>query len=375
MIVKRGCERVLVCFVVLLAMAEVPSPEAAAVTKNEIIDVLRRRAEGICRARVTWNAKKYIEGGTKTVDVEGIEFALDGEKTFYHTPTSNYGEDGNTHPWQWYTSTFNEEEGRLYSPAGKIHPTGTIFSKNMDIGNINLRALLQAFRPLHPKVTNLASPAYSLMRSESVIQGRACVGLRETPGTRFPGAWRVFWMDRERGYIILKYESYTKSPVTGESHLTAQLTTSYRPDPEYGWVPSGWNAMILNGDTGVFAGAQAEVVECSINEPIPSALFTFDFPSGTYVKDLKNGRRWIVREGGKRRYITAAERARNPSYEELLATESGMAGLARRPYRTYIYGTIVGLFLVALGYEVARRIRRQRAGAVAHRFGAESRRS
>jgi hypothetical protein len=70
-------------------------------------------------------------------------------------------------------------------------------------------------------------------------------------------------------------------------------------------------------------------MKSEINPAISSEELAINFPTNTDVNDRINRVRYIVRADGGRRVITREESARNPSWDELVNSMSGMAGLGR----------------------------------------------
>jgi hypothetical protein len=107
--------------------------------------------------------------------------------------------------------------------------------------------------------------------------------------------------------------------------------------------------------------SDVQVVSCILNEPVADSQFDLDFPPGTFVIDRRKPRsEYLIRPDGTKRIITNDDQ--DASYEELVASESGMAKLvpAKRPNRTYRWLLAACVTLIVLGCVVLW-LRRKRA--------------
>jgi hypothetical protein len=116
-------------------------------------------------------------------------------------------------------------------------------------------------------------------------------------------------------------------------------------------MPANWKTVEYLPKGTLKESSQFEVTGYTINKPLPEELFDFKFPVDTWVTNYKNKTDYIVREDGGKRLITEAERMRGVTYERLLETESGEAGLrphGRKPWQIFLALGFLGLFLIAL---------------------------
>jgi hypothetical protein len=97
--------------------------------------------------------------------------------------------------------------------------------------------------------------------------------------------------------------------------------------------------------------------------------FAFEFPPGTQVVEYgsKQGdvSHFIAQSDGKKRIITLDEFKHNASYEQLLASESGQAGVALTPVWRRVMPTLLFvLIIVAVALSAFIKLRRNagRAG-------------
>jgi uncharacterized protein (TIGR03067 family) len=312
--------------------------------KSSIIAALKRRQAYFQSGDVTWSEKRTktqyaIQGKNGELEsrihndeilIDRIRFVFDGEKKMYYdTATSNFGVEGPGQPWERYISAFNGRENRIFSPAGnpKIgHAHGDIYSAQeqyTELRNISFRVIMLACRPLHPELCDLDSAAYTLLPGDTMVEGHRCVELRETPETEFPGHWNTFWLDLDRDYVIVKYESrYRHFRGKGWGGAGTTVTVTYQNDAVHGWVPSGWKTMWHNSETGaIYNVEEAKVIKDSFNIAITSELFDLPFPPGTFVQDNLRREVWVALPGGRKRVLTEAERKANLSYDELLESE------------------------------------------------------
>jgi len=111
-----------------------------------------------------------------------------------------------------------------------------------------------------------------------------------------------------------------------------RLDVDYALDRSHGWFPCAWTYTTYRhpeaGQTvgDVFMRDKARVTGHSFNVKIPDSEFRIDsYPPGTLVSDVRAHEYYILREGGRKRMITEQEVSAACTYDELVATESGMA--------------------------------------------------
>jgi hypothetical protein len=122
------------------------------------------------------------------------------------------------------------------------------------------------------------------------------------------------WIDPGRGFVAPRYLS---GPAT---QPVIRIDVKYRPDPNAGWVPTGWTIVMARMTDGrVICTWTAKVTVCTLNEPIDPEAFAFTLPAGTRVVDeTRKPQDYILREDGSKRVIGPREFGK--SYQELMST-------------------------------------------------------
>jgi hypothetical protein len=147
------------------------------------------------------------------------------------------------------------------------------------------------------------------------------------------------------------------SAVEGKEGI--RLTVSYERDATHGWVPSGWESVWVNPESGALVeSSSCKVTKYTVNEPIPQDEFDIVFPPGTIVHDDAAAQTYLVRDRNVKRVITPGERG--ATYEEILATESGMAGRVGRSITPWVLCAIalpIALLIALFGIRLIRRAR------------------
>lgn len=261
---------------------------------------------------------------------------------------------------QWYLNVFDGVLNKSFfgyaeSPDARFFPTGFLGKKedgNVDRDNADLRAILLTYRPVHRELGGkFDDTGYTILPRRALVDGRECRLL-----VRSGNLCSSYWVDPKRAFLVLRYTAGR-----GEKP-TYQLDIRYTRDETHGWTPAGWRSMLMHtgSDTMRFQKV-AKVVKFEINGTIPPSEFQFAFPPGTRVTDENTGERYIVRDDGARRLITAEEIRGRATYEEMLATDSGQALSARRGRGSGLWLYCVGLVAFMLPLVLAlKRLKRAR---------------
>ena len=176
-------------------------------------------------------------------------------------------------------------------------------------------ALSMPFLPLTYLFRGLDSRYYQGLRN-FVLTGRAAnVGGRiciEVAKDKAPGFSEVFWLDRERDYVVVR------KTITERGFPTWQLDVTYAPDAIVGWVPNSWDYIIRGGKANIIAQSGRSVVRrYEINPDLSDSDFDVVFPPRTRVTDLSSGKevQYVIQEGGEKG-VTISGR-KHPTYEQL----------------------------------------------------------
>lgn len=94
------------------------------------------------------------------------------------------------------------------------------------------------------------------------------------------GRQEDYWLDPARDYLLLR-EHHT---LNGQDWRRADI--SYRHDPKFGWVPAGWDDVIVGESGSLVFSATDSVTEVSLNQPIPDSEFHIEIPKGARVNHV-----------------------------------------------------------------------------------------
>jgi hypothetical protein len=203
--------------------------------------------------------------------------------------------------------------------------------EHLEAQSIEIRAILLWYRPFAiNQGEDFDVSKYEVSQSATVIGTRRCCLLRG--GLRGRREQRL-WVDADRDWVPVRWQCVV------EGYLAWQLDVDSSLDQLHGWFPSGWTHRFYKSraKAGDEVGqlrwqGTARVTRHALNIKIPDSDFRIDsYPPGTYVSDARTDEYYIAREDGEKRIITVDERLADCTYEELVATESGMAAL--RPSR------------------------------------------
>ena len=263
---------------------------------------------------------------------------------------------------------FNGKTNRSLSSAREVpYAEGIVSSGDgfNDRSNLNIAAILFAYRALHRDGLVAKLKAYRIEIGHYVVNGTRCVLLRENTQDPNTGMRLSLWLDPAKDLVLVRYAEHYDDRPGKPPRLWAQLTVSYTDDAEYGPVPSTWSVDFMQEDgESLRTSVRAKVVEYTFNRPIASEEFDLPFPTGTYVVDNIQSTEWIQLEGERQRVVTREETLREGvTYEELLATESGMAGLNRGNGGWVLWSAAAIACLVVVGVLLRWVLKRKETGA------------
>jgi len=218
-----------------------------------------------------------------------------------------------------------------------------IHQYNQDVVDYHLWPILLAYRPLHRDMGRFKQNEWEMTGERGVAQGRDCLILQK----KRRSITERCWVDCERNCTVARYEFI--------ANYRFQVVISYNNVPDHGWVPASWKTMEYLPNGTLQESSRSEVTGYTINKPLPENWFNFDFPAGTEVTDYKGKIEYIARESGGKRLITEEERKRGATYDQMLTTESGQAGLPPDSRRSWWFFLALGFILIVLLSVLARR--------------------
>jgi hypothetical protein len=207
--------------------------------------------------------------------------------------------------------TFDGVSGKIIHDEKDSHPQGSIRSENHNrhVANFHVRAILMAYRALHPRISPKGGSEYELTGRAAVVGGRKCF---EVWASGRGGMLTKLWVDPVRGYLPARIV------LTADSTDLATLDVEYGEQADVGWVPLSWSLVMRQPKGWISETARTKVTRHEINVDIPQKEFDPEFPVGTFVVNTKSGETFIQKEDGEKRTVAPSERSR--PYEELLNT-------------------------------------------------------
>ena len=161
-----------------------------------------------------------------------------------------------------------------------------------------------ALCPWDARLTRLDPATLRVIVQDAKVDGTNCVMIRNEWST-------CFWLDRARDFIVLRKQEVD----TGNGADQSRVDFSYRPDANYGWVPTGWREIRVGWNYGLEKALDDTVQKVTFNRPIPAATFAIEFPQGAYVNDFDPEPLREERRGSRRtpRSQSAGRRCRTRS--------------------------------------------------------------
>lgn len=253
-----------------------------------------------------------------------------------------------------HVGVWDGKTGKCFQGTERL-PTGSVGDYCEDLMRPHLVPMRIAFRMMNPLWYNLDFNQYDFSDRSESFEGSECLIL-QTPNSHVQQklaqgrhAWRMrYLIDPARDNSVLAV-SRSKD---GMARAAEDYRISYRRDASGIWYPSHWTITLDSHDPPNTI-VEGNVTECVLNKESRPALYEYEFPSGAMVRDDRTKELYIARGGGTKRLVTEAERLRNTSYEELLATESGEA-VTRRSGRRGSQGWIAigAVALACVGFVV-----------------------
>lgn len=177
------------------------------------------------------------------------------------------------------------------------------------LDDLECKALLVAFRPLHGSIGSQASQ-FRIVTQHAIVDGVHCVKLeRLRPGD---AAVEHCWVDSARDDLPLLWES------TLHGSLWWRVAIQYRRSVESVWLPKHWTCHYQSLPLAL----ECEVTKLAVNERLPEQIFRIDFPAGTLVFDETTGRQYLISADGSRTPARPFESVQSPRLRRVLEKPS-----------------------------------------------------
>lgn len=363
------------------------SPAAAADTPSldDVAQAWKRTQEKIHSGSFQWETRQWLAKGSRTppghaaaIPESDVTFVYERELEFsngdvrfesvgpdWEPHSSEYIDRRQIYTWDGETATrFNGDPNRPYA---------FVYDSNVLLGESHLRPIQFAFRMFHPQWYVFDEEKYAVSAEPTSVEGLECWNVETAPKLIRDKIARgltplkaVYTVCPERDFAVVRYAAVNES--TGAPTLTMSISHTL-DEAHSAWVPSEWT-VTLHGGAGPFDESTSTVLDYVLNKTIADEEFVATLPVGTFVTDVRNSgaghRDYVVRGDGEERLVTRDELLRGATREDLIATESGMAGLRQSEAggvfsspTTYLW--IGGALLLLTGIGLA--IRQQLSGS------------
>jgi hypothetical protein len=264
---------------------------------------------------------------------------------------------GDTGAWspQEYFSVFDGNETKTFWPAGSDPIPNSVVRPDKvgrESRNIHARSVMMAYRAVDLPLSLWRAEDLALSPSPGIHKGKACIVVEEKATAT--GAHRsTLWVDPALDYSVVR------CTISQGANVYFKLDIEYEKDQHHGYVPKQWNGVYLKGSGGVKESFRASVADYALNNPEAVGDIVLALPPDTYVIDERTKQRYITRNDGAKRIITAEEDG--ATYQQLVNSESGQALMTSRSAGWWKW-LIAGLLVLCAGFALGILIRRRRRG-------------
>jgi hypothetical protein len=137
-------------------------------------------------------------------------------------------------------------------PASQIQTPGSLDAQNLDV-----RAILLAFRPLDSAMGHLLLDRAVTNNGRTFHRGRSIFLLEERHDA---SGWKtILWIEPERDFLV------SRIIIAFEQEWIADIDIDYRQDGRAGWIPSGWRVTEMSADGARRLVSTAAVASYRIN--------------------------------------------------------------------------------------------------------------
>jgi hypothetical protein len=338
---------------------EVPasSQSGAQSSLDDVVRAWKRREERIRSGRFAWTETRTVVKGAwvdpqdskKVVPPRDLTWTIKTEWTWEgpRMRTTRKGSRWDHEKEEFlpydYVSVWDGTINKSFDPF-RDQKVGIIGSGPLDLGLRDYFPMRMAYRPF----IGFQPGRFTKSRESGDRDGRPHIIVEDTSGEQY-------WLDPARDFTVARYLLFQdRLPLV-------RMDISYRQDESGEWVPIAWTDVGLSREGRIEESSKNEVSDYALNVTVEPETFALDFPVGTWVEDNVANTRYIVRENGSTRPITEEEMLRpGITYQDVVESESGMAGLPARPWWSRL---TVPLVLAVVAGAIVLIYRRKRGSA------------
>lgn len=216
---------------------------------------------------------------------ETVTLRVDGERRFYRRVGEQRSENGREIVPLDITEAFSSKEYRVrgIKLPGQKHHFGSIAATDEGRDNPQPNPILWLLSYRKINFDQLA-----VVELDVDCRGRKTVLLREVQDRK---DW-LYWMDPSENFSIRRAVSYRK-----DGSCSMQFDINYLADKQGVAIPSSWEMTWLATGGRLMKHTASQMKSHSLNRTFSDDDFEIRFPNGTYVHDLRPGKKpYIVEE-------------------------------------------------------------------------------
>lgn len=317
------------------------------VTLDAVTQAWKATQQKVRSGTFRWETRQWLAKGSRTAPLSAVvqpenELTLTYDRTLtfsngkvrYESEGPHWDPRQKQYVDRCQEYTWDGETAARYTGDADT-PDASLYNSNVMLANSELRPIQNAFRMFEPTWFVFDSDKYSIAPSRETVDGLRCWSIETAPKLMREKVSKgrkplkaVYTVCPERNYTVVRYAAMNEA--TGIATLELQIEHSF-DEPTNVWVPSAWT-ITHYGKRGPSEIETSTVREYSLNEAVADDQFAADLPGDTLVTDMRTTKdgeaeTYILRVDGQKRAITRDELLRGATHHELVATESGMAGL------------------------------------------------
>jgi len=249
-------------------------------------------------------------------------FSFDGEKVRLDYDDKQWSGKKNAYVTQPETTVFDGKERKRYLRQGTSYtpwPFGSRQVSHPFRSSLVLGPLVMTFCPIHKEMRLFDVHALTPTGRQMVVGSRPCLELQR----RKTNSEISIWVDPARDFAVTRVLSMLNE------RIMYKIDIKYEKHSSGEWIPISWERVSFRNNGKLERSTRAKLSAVKINEPADPGYYDLVFPVGTPVRDETDPehlRRYIVREGDKKRIISPSESGL--TYEQLVNSEpEGVLGL------------------------------------------------